>query len=175
MTNAQVKMWVCPIRQQIYTWAFRMGEGSGSAEVIGFVTDANRGKQQRNGTHRKKKMRGCLVSVKTNRQLLWLSLETNTSRKTFNQPGLCMYVYISIHLQLMLGNSCHDWTQPFASYPDQSCVTADLGRRRAKKGGSPPPSKNIKKKKMWNRKRGNDSSVSKWRLYNLDLIVGWYT
>jgi hypothetical protein len=29
-----------------------MGEGSGSAEVI--VTDANRGKQQRNGTHRKK-------------------------------------------------------------------------------------------------------------------------
>ncbi len=35
-----------------------MGEGSVSAEVIGFVTDANRGMEQRNGTHRKKKNEG---------------------------------------------------------------------------------------------------------------------
>lgn len=31
-----------------------MCDGPGSAEVIGSVTDANRGKQQRNGTHRQK-------------------------------------------------------------------------------------------------------------------------
>lgn len=62
MTNAQVGL--SHSSTDIY-------EGPGSAEVIGFVTDANRGMEQRNGTHRKKKkMRGCLVSVKTNHQLL---------------------------------------------------------------------------------------------------------
>lgn len=136
MPNAQVKMWVWPIRQQT------VRECSECARCLPRLLGLSLtqiGSSTKWHTKKKKKKWGTgWYQLKRIVNCSECHSRPTRAEKCSTNPDS-----VFIHLQLTLGNSCHDWAsgQPCASYPDQPCVTADLGRRRrAKKDGSPLPS-----------------------------------
>lgn len=142
MPNAQVKMWVWPIRQQTVRECSECARCLPRLLGLSLTQIGSSTKWH----SEKNKMRDWLVSVKTNRQLLWMSFETDTSRKMFNQPGLCIHS-LAAHARQQL---------PWLGKWTAVCVVSGSALRHCrprqttscKEGWFPSPLlKNIKKKK----------------------------